>query len=98
MKNFKIIYPRNFRLNSCVYFVIDGITLTYKIDKYYYSDNFFLRNTRGPNHLIFKMLDIDPLLFMNKCFNMISYGSWPIVSSLYMLKEQLKCLEYYDEF
>ena len=44
------------------------------------------------------MLDIDPLLFMNKYFNMISYGSWPIVSSLYMLKEQLKCLEYYDEF
>lgn len=26
------------------------------------------------------------------------YGSWPVVSSLNMLKEQLKCLEYYDEF
>lgn len=98
MKNFKIIYPKNFALNSCVHFIIYSIVLTYKIDKYDYSDNFFLRNTKGFNHLIFEILDINPSVFMKKCFNMGCYGSWPIVPSLDMLKEQLKCLEYYNEF
>lgn len=98
MKNFKIIYPKNFVLNSYVYFVIDGITLTYKINKYYYFDGFFLMNSEGSNDLVFKMLDIDPLVFMKKCFNIERYGSWPVVPSIDMLKEQLKCLEYYDEF
>lgn len=97
MKNFKIIYPRNFVLNSCVSFVIDGNILTYKIDKYDDSDDFFLRNVIGPNHRIFEILDIDPSAFMKKCFNMERYGSWPVVPSLDMLKEQLKCLEYYGE-
>lgn len=97
MKNFKIIYPRIFALNSCVYFVIDGNILTYKIDGYNYLGNFFLRNVIGPNDRIFEILDIDPSVFMKKCFNMKRYGSWPVVPSLDMLKEQLKYLEYYYE-
>ena len=98
MKNFKIIYPRNFVLNSYVYFDIDGDILTYKIYKYDDSDDFFLRNTKGLNHVIFEILDIDPSGFMKKFFNMQRYGSWPTVRSLDMLKEQLKCLEYYYEY
>lgn len=44
------------------------------------------------------MLDIDPSVFMKKFFNMERYGAWPTVPSLDMLKEQLKCLEYYYEY
>ena len=44
------------------------------------------------------MLDIDPSAFMKKFFNMERHGSWPTVPSLNMLKEQLKCLEYYYEY
>ena len=98
MKNFKIIYPRNFVLNSYVDFVVDNNILTYKIDQYYHLDDFFLRNTKGSNHIIFEMLDVDPSVFMKKFFNMERYGAWPTVPSLNMLKEQLKCLEYYYEY
>lgn len=98
MKNFKIIYPRNFVLNSCVYFDIDGDILTYKISKYDDSDDFFLRNTEGFNDKVFEILDINTSVFMKKCFNMERSGAWPTVRSLDMLKEQLKCLEYYYEY
>lgn len=97
MKNFKIIYPRDFSLNSCVYFVIYDITLTYKICKYFYFDGFFLTNLEGYNDLVFKMLDINPSVFIKKCFNMKCHGIWPTVYSLELLKKQLKYLEYYDE-
>lgn len=97
MKNFKIIYPKNFALNSCVHFVVDGNTLTYKISKYDLFNSFFL-NTIGSNNKIFEILDIDPSVFMKKCFNMKCYGAWPAVPSLNMLKEQLKCLEFINEF
>jgi hypothetical protein len=59
---------------------------------------FFLRNINGTNHRIFEILDIDPSVFMKKCFNMERYGAWPTVPSLDMLKKQLKCLEYYYEY
>lgn len=97
MKNFKIIYSRNFTLNQCVHFVIDGRILTYEINKRDDSDNFFLENIRGFNDKIFEILDINPSVFMKKCFNMERFGLWPMVPSLNMLKEQLKCLEYYEE-
>lgn len=98
MKNFKIIYPRNFVLNSRVDFVVDNNILTYQIDQYYYLGDFFLRNTKGSNDTIFEMLDIDPSAFMKKFFNMERHGAWPTVPSLNMLKEQLKYLEYYYEY
>ena len=98
MKNFKIIYPKNFILDSCICFDINGDILTYKIDRYYYTDYFFLRNTKGSNDIIFKILNINPSVFMKKYFNMERHGSWPAVSSLDMLKEQLKYLEYYYEY
>lgn len=81
-----------------MHFVIDGSILTYKIDGYDYLGDFFLINTKGPNDIIFNMLGIDPASFMKKCFNMKRYGSWPAVPSLAMLKQQLKYLEYYDEY
>lgn len=98
MKNFKIIYPRNFVLNSYVEFIVDKSVLTYQIDRCYYGGDFFLRNIKGSNNVIFEILDINPSIFMKKCFNMECHGAWPTVPSLNMLKEQLKYLEYYYEY
>ena len=98
MKNFSILYPGDFSLGSYVIFIIDDKKYVYQIMQSYLREKYYLSCPNGDNSEIFRILKIDKDKFMKDFFNMKSDGNWPEVPTIEMLKEQLKCLEFINEF
>lgn len=98
MKNFRILYPDIFLPNSNVLFIIDDKEYVYKIIKSDFRNAYYLLYPKGDNDIIFYILEIDKTKFMKDFFNMESNGKWPEVPTLEMLREQLRCLEFINEF
>lgn len=98
MKNFSILYPDVFSLGSYVIFIIDDKEYVHQIMQSYFREKYYLLYPKGDNSVIFHILKIDKTKFMKDFFNMKSDGNWPEVPTIEMLKEQLKCLEFINEF
>lgn len=98
MKNFNILYPDVFSPDNEVIFIIDDKEYVYKIIKSFFRDVYYLSNPNGDNDIIFTILKIDKNRFMKDFFNMNSNGNWPEVPTIEMLREQLKYLEFINEF
>lgn len=98
MKNFSILYPDIFLPDSNVLFIINDKEYVYKIRKSNFRNRYYLLNLEGDNDIIFTILKIDKNKFMKDFFNMDSNGDWPEVPTIEMLKEQLKYLEFINEF
>lgn len=98
MKNFSILYPDIFSKGKEVIFIIDDEKYVFEITKSYFREVYYLSHFRCENDLIFSILEIDKNKFMKDFFNMKSYGNWPEVPTIEMLREQLKYLEFINEF
>lgn len=98
MKNFSILYPDVFSPDNEVIFIINDEEYVYKIIKSVFRDVYYLSNPKGDNDIIFTILKIDKNRFMKDFFNMNSNGNWPEVPTIEMLREQLKYLEFINEF
>lgn len=98
MKNFSILYPDVFSPDNEVIFIIDDKEYVYKITKSVFRNAHYLLNPKGDNDIIFTILKIDKNKFMKDFFNMNSNGNWPEVPTIEMLREQLKYLEFINEF
>lgn len=98
MKNFSILYPDVFLPDSNVLFIIDDKEYVHKISKSHFTEMFYLSYFNGDNDVIFYKLKIDKNKFMKDFFNMNSNGNWPEVPTIEMLREQLKYLEFINEF
>lgn len=98
MKNFSILYPDVFIAGKIVVFIIDGKEYVHEITKSHFRGAYYLSYFKGDNDMIFHKLKIDRTKFMKDFFNMDSYGNWPEVPTIEMLKKQLKYLEYINEF
>ena len=98
MKNFGILYPDVFSPDNNVIFTIDDKEYVHIIRKSDFRRAYYLLYLNGDNDIIFHKLGIDRTKFMKDFFNMKSNGIWPEVSTLKMLREQLKYLEFINEF
>lgn len=98
MKNFSILYPDVFSEGKDVIFIIDDKEYLFRIQKSDFRGTYYLLYHKGDNDIIFYILKIDKNKFMKDFFNMDSSGDWPEVPTLEMLKEQLKYLEFINEF
>lgn len=98
MKSFSILYPDSFIPGENVIFIIDDKEYVHKITKSPLRKVYYLAYLKGYNDIIFHILKIDKTDFMEYFFNMDSNGNWPEVPTIEMLKEQLKCLEFINEF
>lgn len=96
--NIKIKYPDNFILDEIVYIYIDDLLYKYQIRGILAIKYFYLLGKNCPNDAVFVKLGINTEFFMKFYFNIEAKGIWPAVKSLELLKEQLKYLEYYNEF
>lgn len=98
MKNFSILYPDIFLENRYIIFIINDKEYVHKIIKSYSRETYYLLYPKGVNDEIFRILEIDKVKFMKDFFNMGSDGDWPEVPTIEMLREQLKYLEFINEF
>lgn len=98
MKSFSILYPDVFIVGKNVIFTIDDKEYAHIITKSDFRGVYYLSYLKGDNDMIFHKLKIDRTKFMKDFFNMKSYGNWPEVSTIEMLKKQLKYLEFINEF
>ena len=98
MKSFSILYPYDFSPGENVIFIINGEEYVHKIIKSDFRGVYYLLYPKTDNGEIFRVLKIDKVKFMEDFFNMESYGDWPEVPTIEMLKEQLKYLEFINEF
>lgn len=98
MKSFSILYPDVFLPGHDVIFIIDDKEYVFIITKAYFREAYYLFYPKGINDVIFDILKIDKTKFMKDFFNMDSNGNWPEVPTIEMLREQLKYLEFINEF
>lgn len=98
MKSFSILYPDVFITGKNVTFIIDDKEYVHIITKSDFRGVYYLSCFKGDNDMIFHKLGIDRTKFMKDFFNMKSNGNWPEVPTIEMLKEQLKYLEFINEF
>lgn len=98
MKSFSILYPDSFIPGENVIFIIDDKRYVHQIMQSYFREKYYLLYPKGDNDIIFHKLQIDRTKFMKDFFNMDSNGNWPEVPTIEMLKKQLKCLEFINEF
>lgn len=98
MKSFNILYPDIFVPGENVVFIIDDKEYVHRITESFLRKVYYLTYLKGDNDMIFHKLQIDKTKFMKDFFDMDSYGNWPEVPTIEMLKKQLKCLEFINEF
>lgn len=96
MTNFKIEFPEKFEINICFNVYINDVLYRHQICESF-DGKYYLFN-RLRNDIIFHLLHIDKDNFMRRFFGIKSSGTWPEVDTLSMLKSQLECLKYYEEF
>lgn len=97
MKNFKIEFPKEFKVNSIVNVYIDEELFIHVVYKHSYSEKYYMFCEFG-NDVIFRRLGINKVDFMNNLFGIEPEGNWPEVDPLDKLKYQLEYLKYYEEF
>lgn len=96
MKNFKIEFPKEFKVNSVVNVYIDEELFIHVIHRQTYSKKYYMFCEFG-NDVIFRRLGINKVDFMNNLFGIEPEGDWPEVDTLDKLKYQLEYLKYYEE-
>ena len=96
MTKFKIEFPEKFEIDICFNVYINDVLYNHQICQSF--DGKYYLYCRHKNDIIFDLLHIDKYDFMRKFFGIESSRGWPEVDTLNMLKYQLECLKYYEEF